>query len=580
MSPSAYSQRTGTRCWRARLVWLLVLSLLAGCSVLRPTVVPPYELAPTVTPPAAAADPAAITRIRARGVLRVGIRFDLAPFGFVTEDGDLAGFDVDLAHELARRWLGAADKVDFYQITTRTAGSKLGGDGVDILLGALPRDRALESMADFAQPYYAGGPGLLVRAGMRAASLGDLANTVVAVDEGSSAASVLAEGAAAAGITITVNSYVTHSMALEALATGEVFALAGDSTQLAADALGQAEFALAPLRLRPSYAAPAVPQGDTIFREVLDFTLQDMRADGTYARLYEKWFAGDTPLPLDAWPGKAPFDFRNAPLLAPGSASAVDRLRAGQPLRVGVLPDQPGWSVLNADGTADGFVVELVNAMMGRWISSTATAEFVAVTPESGLAELAAGRIDLLATPLTASAELLDRADVSVPYFQDGQALLVLPRQRYAGLADLAGLTVAAATPEAVDVLRAALDAQGISATIDLYAGPDVALAAWDASVDIHAVAARLVELGRYNRARDDVKLVGPLLAPGPQLVFGLPVADGRLRDVVNFTLQTMAADGGYDEVWSRWYSVVPAFVVPQWPGTPGDVGVNLQARP
>ena len=89
MSRRAYSPRAGARGWLARLVWMLVLSFLAGCSALQPTLVPPYELAPTATPPAAGADPAAITRIRARGMLRVGIRFDLAPFGFVTEDGEL-----------------------------------------------------------------------------------------------------------------------------------------------------------------------------------------------------------------------------------------------------------------------------------------------------------------------------------------------------------------------------------------------------------------------------------------------------------------------------------------------------------
>jgi putative glutamine transport system substrate-binding protein len=561
---------------RALRLALVLAVLLAAC--IPPPAHDATPVAPGATSTAAAPQAGAtIARIRARGLLRVGVRFDRDPFGFVTGEGDLAGFDIDLAREFARRWLGDPGKVDFYQITPHTAASKLGGDGVDLLLGALPRERALETVADFTQPYYTGGPAFLLRRTSTLATFGDLADRTVAVGEGESVAQLISDTAKSDGITVTVRSFMTHTVALGALRSGAVFAVAGDSVQLAADARANAEtFALAPVRFWPSYAAPVVAQGDTTFRTVVDFTLQDMKADGTFDQLYARWFPGDVAPPLDAWPGRAPFDFANAPDRPPATASAIDRLRAGQPPRVGVLVDRPGWSVIS--GTAAGFAVDLANEFARRWISPTAQAEFIAVTTESGLQALADGRIDLLAAPLTQQADYLDRADVSIPYFQDGQVTMILVRREYTGLESLSDLTIGAAGQPAGDRMQQALAARAISSTVVVYPDMPAVLAAWDAD-EVNVVTGDLTELGAYNNAHPEITLVGPQLSIGTPLVLGVPSGDGRLRDLVNFTLQAMAEDGGYAELYQRWYGEAPPFRIPVWPGTPGDLGVNIHKR-
>ena len=40
-------------------------------------------------------------RITQRGTLRVGVKFDLPPFGFSSAEGQIVGFDVDIAREFA-----------------------------------------------------------------------------------------------------------------------------------------------------------------------------------------------------------------------------------------------------------------------------------------------------------------------------------------------------------------------------------------------------------------------------------------------------------------------------------------------
>ena len=66
---------------------------------------PPSTPNPLLTPAAVDLSLSTAARIRQRGKVRIGVRNDLRPFGFVDAEGRLAGFDVALAHELARRWL-------------------------------------------------------------------------------------------------------------------------------------------------------------------------------------------------------------------------------------------------------------------------------------------------------------------------------------------------------------------------------------------------------------------------------------------------------------------------------------------
>src|SRR4029450_7025435 len=43
-----------------------------------------------------------LDRIRSRGIVRVGYIEDTLPYSFVNSGGDLVGFDVEMAHQLAR----------------------------------------------------------------------------------------------------------------------------------------------------------------------------------------------------------------------------------------------------------------------------------------------------------------------------------------------------------------------------------------------------------------------------------------------------------------------------------------------
>lgn len=80
------------------------------------------------------ADTVSLHEIRTRGVLRVGVRVESVPWAYRRADGQLVGYDVDVATALARR-LGV--RVVFYEAPIATLEQWIASKRVDIALGGI-----------------------------------------------------------------------------------------------------------------------------------------------------------------------------------------------------------------------------------------------------------------------------------------------------------------------------------------------------------------------------------------------------------------------------------------------------------
>jgi ABC-type amino acid transport substrate-binding protein len=91
-----------------------------------------------------------LERIRRRGVLRVGFNADKLPFAYFNQQGELVGFDVAMAHDLARD-LGV--QLEFVPFDRSTLVSQLGDDHFDVvmsgLVGTLERAEAMLHTAPY-----------------------------------------------------------------------------------------------------------------------------------------------------------------------------------------------------------------------------------------------------------------------------------------------------------------------------------------------------------------------------------------------------------------------------------------------
>jgi len=91
-----------------------------------------------------------LKRILERGVLRVGYNPDRLPFTFFNNAGGLVGFDVEMAHRLAKE-LGVS--LEFIPFEVDTMAQQLNGDHFDIIMAGVPMyTERLETMS-FSDPY-------------------------------------------------------------------------------------------------------------------------------------------------------------------------------------------------------------------------------------------------------------------------------------------------------------------------------------------------------------------------------------------------------------------------------------------
>src|SRR5579872_1417145 len=86
--------------------------------------------------PAAAAPPLP-PDIAAIGQLRVGVKCDYPPSGFLDAHRNHAGIEVDMAHALAAAAFGSPDKADLQCVTAENRIPALIGKKIDLIIATL-----------------------------------------------------------------------------------------------------------------------------------------------------------------------------------------------------------------------------------------------------------------------------------------------------------------------------------------------------------------------------------------------------------------------------------------------------------
>lgn len=138
------------------------------------------------SPPSAAAEDsasAALTLVRKRGTLVVGVKGDYPPFGLHDAQGRLEGLEPDLAADLARR-LGVGLKL--VAVTSANRLQKLEEGAVDVVIATLGDTAERRRVATLIEPnYYASGVTLFTRPEVRVTEWTDLRGQTVCAVQGS-----------------------------------------------------------------------------------------------------------------------------------------------------------------------------------------------------------------------------------------------------------------------------------------------------------------------------------------------------------------------------------------------------------
>lgn len=233
---------------------------------------------------------AAETAEAAGGTLIVGFDQDFPPMGFVGDNGEYTGFDLNLAKEVASR-LGLEYKAQ--PIAWDSKDMELESGNIDCIWNGFTIT-GREDDYTWTTPYMANKQVFVVANDSDIKSQADLAGKVVEVQADSSAEAALKENQDLAntfGQLLTTPDYNTAFMDLE---QGAVDAVAMDVI-VAGYQIKQrnADFKILDDSLSEEEYGVGFKKGNTELRDKVQGALEEMAADGTLAKISDEWFGED-----------------------------------------------------------------------------------------------------------------------------------------------------------------------------------------------------------------------------------------------------------------------------------------------
>ena len=544
------------------VLWMTVLALaLVGCEGESSTL---PRLTPAPTPTLFPADTPIAARVLARGYLVVGVRYDLRPFCYVEDNGSLAGFDIELGRELARRWLGDPNAVQFRQVRSDTAAGRLQSGEIDLALAALIHSSEMEEQVDFGPSYFIDGHALLVRTTdeFPINTPSDLEGRIVGTVVGSDAEDTLS---AVIPFTPTTQYYNTFEQASAALANGEIDAITDLRRRLVRGLTDVPDTTIVGQHTEAVVGA-AFAHNDPGWANLVVLTFHDMSIDGTFAGLYSDWFGSDPPPNLQAWPGTAPLSLDQA-AQAQAVHNTLAEVRAGGWLQVAMVADTSPFAYLDATGTPTGYEVRLIRTLAQRWLGDPTAVEFIYVTQVDGLRMVSSGEVDMMIglVPHTRETEL--QVDFSLTTYVAGEGLMVNVNTAPTDLTQLDGQSVATVLgTNSADVLQQVGQALGISVVAFPKGSLEEAISALEAG-EVLAVVGERTDMLAPAYAIPGMSVTSDRLTEAP-IAIALPPGDSELRDLVNLTLQSMYQEGQFAAIYAEWFDDGPPRFEP-WPGAP-----------
>ena len=251
-----------------------VAGLLAACSK-------------TETPAAATASSAPPAPAAAK-VYVVGTDAAYAPFESQNEKGEIVGFDIDVVSAVAKK---AGIEVKFVNTPWEGIFNNLAQGDRDLLVSAITITDERKQTMDFSAPYFDAQQLIAVKADSKIAKFDDLKKLKVGVQTGTTGDEVVSK---LIGKTSTaVKRFESTPLALKELESGGVDAVVADNgvvIHYVANNTGAQFKTVADASFTPEQYGLAVKKGNAELLEKINKGLADIKADGTYDKIYTSWF--------------------------------------------------------------------------------------------------------------------------------------------------------------------------------------------------------------------------------------------------------------------------------------------------
>lgn len=225
--------------------------------------------------------------IKKRGRIIVGVRSDTKPFGYRDINGNLQGFDIDLARIIAKHIFADTDAVEFIPVTASNRISMLNSKKVDMLIATMSITDQRRLVVDFSEPYYMAGQAILVKDKKDIPSIKQLNGKRIIIVYGSTGEMSVRMNAPEA----IIRGYKNYHLAYDALKRGEADAMIADDTILYNLSLNEPSVTILEKRFSKEPYAVAFRKGEDAakLKEAVNFTINLMSHSGKLRELQMKW---------------------------------------------------------------------------------------------------------------------------------------------------------------------------------------------------------------------------------------------------------------------------------------------------
>lgn len=235
---------------------------------------------------------ASLDEITDRGYIIMGVDDTFAPMGFRDKQGELVGFDIDLANEVFER---AGIEVKFQPIDWTMKETELNTGNIDVIWNGYTITDKREKKVNFTKSYLKNKQIIVTMAGSGIEKRTDLEGKKVAIQNESSAIDAVMEYPDIVekfdGGEPTL--FDTNDDALMDLEAGRSDAVVGDEVfvRYYTKQKGEDKYHLATEHFGEEEYGIGFRKTNKDLLKLIDDTLDEMRADGSYDKIYDKWFS-------------------------------------------------------------------------------------------------------------------------------------------------------------------------------------------------------------------------------------------------------------------------------------------------
>jgi polar amino acid transport system substrate-binding protein len=229
-----------------------------------------------------------------RGTLRVGVDQNLNLFGSRDpKSGELRGYDIDYAREIALALFGDRDRVTFRTVTSANREEVLARGEIDLIANSMTITCDRKQRSHFSTNYFESGQRIMVPEDSTIQGAQDLANKRVCAPAGTTSIRTIAE-LSAKPVPVAV---VDWTDCLVMLQQGQVDAISTTDGILIGLIAQDPTTKMVGERFTYEPHGLAISRGNTDFVRFVNAVLEQMRADGRWTAIYNKWLTGLGPAP-------------------------------------------------------------------------------------------------------------------------------------------------------------------------------------------------------------------------------------------------------------------------------------------